>query len=644
MAFILGTAGHIDHGKTTLVRALTSIDCDRLIEEKERGITIDLGFAWLDLDGERLGIVDVPGHERFVKTMVSGASGMDMVMLIIAADEGIMPQTREHLEICTLLGVTQGFVVITKKDLVEEDFLELVEQEVREYVASSFLAEAPIFTVSAKTKEGLPELLSYLKNKVKKLSAQQTSDIFRLPVDRVFTLKGHGTVVTGTVASGFVHTADPLMVYPKGLSTKGRSLERHGETCTNVETGSRLAINLQGLEKQDIERGDVLAHPNTLIPQRRWFLFLTNLAQTNMPIKQRSEVHFHHQTKELQARLVFRDRTILNAGESAFCEALFTEPMCGLFNDRFVIRAGSPLRTIAGGCILSPIPPQLNRKAPTFLETLDAWQHLLSLNNTKTTPKECAYFVQACAELLADTNLTIQKFRLQTGLTTKLLEQSLEILTSQGSLILWDKEERLYCTKADFSNIALRVLEKSEALHKKAPLKTTFAKSALHSTLQDVPEKLLHKVITSLIKQNKLIVEGEGLRSSSHQVHLEAEQKDLKSALLKAHKDAALTPPNYKDVLAALNAQEKEANQVLAILCKEGSLIRIKDGLYYEKSALEQILAGVRSYFETHDNLDIAALKTIFPLSRKYLVALLEYMDNARITMRIGDQRKLRRT
>ena len=367
MALILGTAGHIDHGKTSLVRALTGIDYDRLEEEKRRGITIELGFAWVPMPGgERLGIVDVPGHERFVKNMVAGAAGVDFVMLVIAADEGVMPQTREHLEICSLLGIRHGFVALTKVDMVDADWLELVQEDVRTFLQGTFLEGAPIFPVSSSTGQGIPALREHILACASSLPPRHGSDIFRLPVDRVFTLKGHGTVITGTVISGAVSEGDELCFMPGALPTRARSLQRHGSSVEMVRAGERCAVNVQGLEVTDIHRGNTLCRPDTLFPSRRWLVRLQCLKSAPRPLRQRTEVHFHHATQECAARVVFFDRDRLAPGDSCLAELRFSSDMVGVFGDHCVLRAYSPLRTVAGGTIVSPLPPLLRRKDPDF--------------------------------------------------------------------------------------------------------------------------------------------------------------------------------------------------------------------------------------------------------------------------------------
>ena len=328
MPVIMGTAGHIDHGKTTLVKALTGIDCDRLAEEKKRGITIELGFAFLDLpNGSRLGIIDVPGHERFVKNMVAGAAGIDFVLLVIAADEGIMPQTREHLDICTLLGVRTGLVALTKTNMVDADWLAMVTEDVRDGLAGSFLADAPIYPVSAHTGTGLPELRQALAGLAERFAPKRRSDLARLPIDRVFTLKGHGTVVTGTLIAGTFRVGEAVRLFPSDKNSKIRSLQSHGEAVEESPAGRRTAVNLASLEVENIERGEVLARPGTLFPDRSWEVELTCLGSAPRGIKHRTEVHFHHGTREILARVHLLDRDRLDPGETAVCQIRFPEPM-----------------------------------------------------------------------------------------------------------------------------------------------------------------------------------------------------------------------------------------------------------------------------------------------------------------------------
>ncbi len=655
MAVVLGTAGHIDHGKTSLVRALTGINCDRLEEEKRRGITIELGFAWVDMPGgERLGIVDVPGHERFVKNMVAGAAGVDFVMLVIAADEGVMPQTREHLEICSLLGIRNGFVALTKTDMVDADWLEMVTEDVRGFLAGTFLEGAPVFPVSSATGDGVDALRSHIFQLAADLPARRRVDIFRQPVDRVFSMKGYGTVITGTVISGSVKTGDDLRFMPPDTPTRARGLQRHGKSVDEVPAGQRCATNVQGLEVADIERGQVLAHPGELFPARRWLMRLTCLSSSPRALRQRVEIHFHHGTKECAARVVFWDRDKLAPGETALAEIRFKDEMVGVFGDHCVLRAYSPLRTVAGGLLLSPLPPDLRRKDPDLPNKLALLEKLPSFDReaeaapsgkagAKARDEARAAFMESVLALRGAEGADEARLRVLTGFPRAALESSLQLLSTRGAALCWDREARLWIGKQAFERLQQACLERGAELHRKEPLKPAFTRGALCSGWsRNLPQRLIQRVLDTLLKQEHLALEGEGLRMAQHKVSLAADQAGLRQKLLDAHAEAGLAPPNAKDVLENLGISAKEAAPVLRLLCEEGALVKIKDGLYYHGPALNDIMERVRRWFETNDNLDVGGLKDILGLSRKYLIALLEYMDNERITVRVGDQRRYR--
>ncbi|MDO8785675.1 MAG: selenocysteine-specific translation elongation factor, partial [Syntrophales bacterium] len=365
---ILGTAGHVDHGKTALIRALTGIDTDRLKEEKERGITIDLGFASLSLEsGQKLGIVDVPGHERFVKNMVAGAAGIDIVALAIAADEGVMPQTREHLHICSLLGIKRGLVALTKIDLVDEDWLELVTDDVSKFLKGTFLESSPIAPLSALTGAGLPEFLAALDLISSEMEGEYDTGVFRLPIDRVFTMKGFGTVVTGALTSGQVKVAEGVEILPKKLTAKIRGIQVHNQNVTMGEAGQRIAINLQGVEKAIISRGEVLARPETLEASSRLDVHFEYLASAGKKLKNRTLVRFHAGTSEIIARLILLDRDEIEPGEKTYAQLVLGSPAVTMARDRFVIRSYSPVTTIGGGMIIDPLPKKQKRYAEKAL-------------------------------------------------------------------------------------------------------------------------------------------------------------------------------------------------------------------------------------------------------------------------------------
>lgn len=645
MALILGTAGHIDHGKTSLVRALTGIDCDRLEEEKRRGITIELGFAWVPMPGgERLGIVDVPGHERFVKNMVAGAAGVDFVMLVIAADEGVMPQTREHLEICSLLGIRHGFVALTKVDMVDADWLELVQEDVRTFLQGTFLEGAPIFPVSSSTGQGIPALREHILACASSLPPRHGSDIFRLPVDRVFTLKGHGTVITGTVISGAVSEGDELCFMPGALPTRARSLQRHGSSVEMVRAGERCAVNVQGLEVTDIHRGNTLCRPDTLFPSRRWLVRLQCLKSAPRPLRQRTEVHFHHATQECAARMVFFDRDRLAPGDSCLAELRFSSDMVGVFGDHCVLRAYSPLRTVAGGTIVSPLPPLLRRKDPDFQNKLDLLARLPELAAPEyITAHSGLDLTKAALGLSGSAGASHSQLQALTGQSAAALQKQLVQLSSQGEAICWHKEGRMWIASLHFEALIRACLDRAAALHAKNPLKPSLPSGALCAGWSDkLPQRLVARVLEAAQKKGLLVAEGDGLRLASHKVTLASDQEGLSRKLLEAHTSAGLTPPNLKDVLEELGVSSKEAAPVLRLLCEQKKLVRVKDGLYYGNEAVEEILDKVRLWFSDHEDLDVGGLKEILGLSRKYLIALLEFMDREKITVRVGDARQYR--
>ncbi|MBQ3060486.1 MAG: selenocysteine-specific translation elongation factor [Desulfovibrio sp.] len=655
MSIILGTAGHIDHGKTSLVRALTGIDCDRLEEEKRRGITIELGFAWADLpNGERLGIVDVPGHERFVKNMVAGAAGVDFVMLVIAADEGVMPQTREHLEICSLLGISQGFVALTKTDMVDAEWMELVSEDVRQFLKGSFLEDAPLLPVSTLTGQGLDALRQHIFQMASSLRPRRSSTVFRLPVDRVFSMKGHGTVVTGTVIAGTVESGTELCCMPSGRPCRVRGLQRHSETVQVLEAGQRCAVNIQGLDVADVERGHVLARPGELFASRRWLLRLSCLPSAPRALRQRVEMHFHHGTRECLARLHLRDRDRLAPGESALVELRFQEDMVGVIGDHCVLRSCVPLRTVAGGLLISPLPPELRRKDPLLPRKLELLHGLESLYRQCTgltsahtpvqnAPASYAALLDAVLELCGQDGANEALLRVLTDLGLSALDSGLKLLASRGQALCFDKEGRCWISRAAFDALQEACLGRAAEMHARDPLKPAFSRNALTAGwARTLPAKLTHKVLEQLLKTGRLVQEGDGLRLAGHTVVLAADQAGFRQKVLTAHKEAGLAPPNVKDVLEALGVSAREAAPVLRLLCEEGELVKIREGLYYHAAALEDILEQVRQWFGSNDNLDVGGLKQILGLSRKYLIALLEYMDNAQITVRVGDQRRYR--
>jgi selenocysteine-specific elongation factor len=633
MPVIMGTAGHIDHGKTTLVKALTGIDCDRLAEEKKRGITIELGFAFMDLPGgQRLGIVDVPGHERFVKNMVAGAAGIDFVVLVIAADEGVMPQTREHLEICSLLGVRAGLVALTKIDMVEPDWLDMVREEVAEYLKGSFLEGAPILSVSAHTGAGLPELKAELARMAAGYAPNRRSDLLRLPVDRVFTMKGYGTVVTGTLVSGKARVGDDVTVYPAGLATKIRTLQQHGVQADEVPAGSRTAVNLAGVEVEQIARGDVLARPGSLFPSMAWDVELTCLASAPRPLRHRKEVHFHHGAREVMARVYMLEGEALEPGQTALCRIRFSEPLAGVFGDRVVARSFSPLRTIAGGRLLNPFPHRVKRFSPA-VEILRAL--------AAGTPEGV---VLGQLELAGVEGLTFAQLLVATSLESRALEKALALMGVRQEALLVDREARLYISGKVAAALSEGLLAHLAAFHAREPMKPGVARGGLASTWgRRLSPKLFHFVLEGLLRKGAIAAEQELLRLPDHRVSLASDAASLRAKLLDAYDAGGLTPPNLKDVLDPLGVSFKEAAAVFKHLQDEGRLVKVAEGMYFSAAPLAELQRRVVAFFADRDEMSPQDFREVSQLSRKYAIPLLEHFDKEKLTVRVGDSRRLRK-
>ena len=634
MSVIMGTAGHIDHGKTSLIRALTGIDCDRLGEEKRRGITIELGFAYADLPGgERMGIVDMPGHEKFVRTMVAGASGIDFVLLVISADEGVMPQTREHLEICTLLGVKHGIVALTKIDMVDADMRELAEEDARDFLKGTFLENAPIFPVSSVTGEGLDALRAAIVEESRR-QPKRRSDLFRLPVDRVFSLKGHGTVVTGTLVSGSAQCGDEVELLPSGKLSHIRSIQSHGCAQDIAEAGHRISLNLHGLAVEDISRGDVVTHVGTMKNSKRWIVELTCLKSSPRGLRHRGEVHFHHSARELAARLYFYDRDRLEPGDTALAEVHFSEPVAGIFGDRCIVRAFSPLRTVAGGSILYPLDsaPRRSHIDGTMQE------RLMALPDADEPTR-----IGVQLELAGRFGATIADLSILTDLSRKTLEKHLQAMSGKGLAFCWDKDARCWISSTWLERLLSRALAATEAFHKKNPLEHGMAKGVILAGMgAGVPPKLAHFALERLVRSGRLAVEGELLRLPEHKVSLADDQQTLKEALLKAHQASPLMPPNHTELFAELGITARQAQPIFKLLVSDGSLVKIKEDLYYLSSVMEELREKVRQFLLEHSEITPGDFRDISGISRKNGIALLEHFDKEQLTMRVGDKRVLR--
>ncbi|MBI5895925.1 MAG: selenocysteine-specific translation elongation factor [Desulfobacterales bacterium] len=631
---ILGTAGHIDHGKTSLVRALTGINTDRLKEEQLRGITIELGFAYLTLaNGQRLGIVDVPGHEKFVKHMVAGATGIDLVALVIAADEGIMPQTREHMEICVLLGVRYGMVVLTKIDLVEAEWLAMVREEVAQFVQGTFLEGAPVLPVSSATGQGLPEFTQALERISADIAPRASAGIFRLPVDRVFSMKGFGTVITGTLISGKVAVGEKVMLYPSGLTSKVRGLQVHNQSVETAEAGMRTAINFQGLEKAEVNRGDVIATADALVPSYMIDVALHYLPSNPKALKNRSRVRFHAGTSEILGIVALLDREELKPGESAIVQIRLETPVTLVKDDHYVVRSYSPVRTVGGGQVLNPIAPKHKSTQAEAIRRLSAL--------ADAPPDQVvAHHVEAAGY----GGCSFGDLMLMANLPEKQLERLLQGLMSQKTAVQIDREKRRYIHAVAFGALQKEMRDQLSAYHEKNPLKQGMPKEELKSRLPaSVDIKLFTLTLQQVVKSGEIAAEEDLVRLASHRVALRVDQSALRAKILSAYETGGITPPSFKELCETLGTPLEPARQVLSLLINEGLIVKIREEYYCHQRPLADLKRKLVEYLTTHEEISTPQFKDMTGASRKFVIPLIEYFDTTQLTIRVGDLRKLRK-
>jgi len=626
---VVGTAGHIDHGKSTLVRVLTGIDPDRLKEEKERGITIDIGFAHLDLgDGLTLGIVDVPGHERFVKNMLAGVGGIDLVMLVVAADEGVMPQTREHLAICQLLRITSGLTVLTKADMAEPEWLELVTEDVRGFLRGTFLDGRPIVPVSAKTGEGLDALRRQLGELARAVPARSTDATFRLPIDRVFTIRGFGTVVTGTVAAGQVAVDERVEVYPRELSAKVRGLQTHGQAVSAAVAGQRTAVNLQGTERAAIERGDVLSLPGLLRPTFMLDATCELLADAPAPLKTRQRVRFHIGTSEVMARVHLLDGNELEPGGHGYVQVRLEAPVVALPRDRYVIRSYSPMVTIGGGELLDVAPPKA-RRSPALLARLA----VLERGEPPAVIEEHVRRVGPGGARTAD-------LRARTPFGPEALRGLLADLTARGRVLLVDREWYVHADAAQ--RLRDEAVAALGAFHAREPLKPGMSKEELRTRLGGLDERVFLPLLDRFATAGAIAVEKDKVRLAEHQVRLDPRQQALLDRLEAEFREAGVAPPSAEEAFAKLHMSRAEDQALLQVLLDERRLVRVKEGLYFHAAPLRDAESRVAAFLRERKEITPQDMKDLLGITRKYAIPLLEYLDGQRLTVRVGDKRILR--
>jgi selenocysteine-specific elongation factor len=632
-SIIIGTAGHIDHGKSSLVQALTGKDPDRLPEEKRRGITIDLGFADLDLGDVRVGFVDVPGHERFVKNMLAGVHGIDAVALVIAADEGVMPQTREHFDICRLLEVRQGLVVLTKKDLVEDELLSLVRAEAEELAAGSFLEGAPIIALSARTGDGLDEFRAALRQIAAGVPARSSDYVTRLPIDRAFTMKGFGTVVTGTLISGEIAAGDELELLPARLRVRARGVQVHGTSVPRAHSGQRTAVNLAGVDAADIERGMVLAPIGRLRPTQIIDVQLSVLPGAPRPIRTRSRLRVYIGSAEVLARVrVLNTRGEIPPGETAFAQLRFESPVVALHDERFIVRSYSPAETIAGGSVLDPQATKHRGK-----EMARTHERLRALSDEQRSGK-LAVFVAASG----DQGLRLSDLAARTGWTDEVASQV--ATKAQEEAIV--EAEGVFVARENFARLARAAVEAVKLHHQREPLSRGLARETLRERhFAHAAPEIFRAVIAHLEKDGALVSEKDVVRASEHGVELSPADTQLREKISRAYEKAGLEAPGFDQVLEAAGVsttQRAHGRKIFQLLIDNGTLVRVQGEMFFHSQALDHLKQLLRQYAKDHEPdrlIDVAKFKDLAGVSRKYAIPLLEYFDSERITRRAGDKR-----
>jgi selenocysteine-specific elongation factor len=627
---VVGTAGHIDHGKTSLVKALTGTDTDRLPEEKARGITIDLGFAFLEEVGELvIEIVDVPGHERFVRNMLAGAGGIDLALLVVAADEGVMPQTREHLAICQILRIKSGLVVLSKADLAEPDWIELVRDDVRRAVADTFLAGCPIVPVSVKTGAGLPELRAALAELARAVPPRDPDRTARLPIDRVFTVKGFGTVVTGTLVAGRLAIDEKVEVYPRGVQSKVRGLQVHGHAVERATAGQRTAVNLQGVERAAIERGDVLAPAGTLVPTLLLDGTLELLEDAPRPVKTRDRIRFHAGTQEVMARVLPVGRTELEPGQSCPARFRLESPLVALPGDRFVARSYSPIVTIGGGTILDIAPPRFKRKGPALAEHLA----LLATGGPAQVLEEHLRQAGAAGARAVD-------LRARTPFGPQQLRELLDGLQQEGRIVAVDREWYLHRDASD--RLRSQTLALLGAFHGENPLRGGISREELRSRVGHAQERVFAQLLGALEAEGVVRSERDQVRLASHTIRLSPEQQRLVKGLEADFRSAGAAPPSPEEALARHGVKGNEKHDLFQVLVADRTLLRVKESLFFHAEVLRSVQEQLVALLRQKKEIGPADFKDLFGISRKFAIPLMEYFDAQRVTVRVGERRVLR--
>lgn len=626
---IVGTAGHIDHGKTSLVKALTGIDADRLKEEKERGITIDIGFANLDLgDGTTIGFVDVPGHERFIKNMLAGVGGIDVVLLVIAADESVMPQTREHLDICSLLRIKQGLTVITKVDAVEPDMVDLVELEVRDYLKGTFLERSPVMRVSSTTGQGIPELVATLQEFARSTTPKSSQEIARLPIDRCFTMKGFGTVVTGTLISGELRKDAEVEVLPSGRRARIRGIQVHGDLAEKASAGQRTALNLQAVEVSDIQRGMVLTVPDVFDSTSMLDCYL-ELLPSAQKIEGRKRVRFHTGTAELMGNLVLLGRETLEPGQSGFAQIRLESAAFALPGDRFIVRQYSPMITIGGGEILDSYPQKHRISDPKVVDYLS---HLRG--------SDLSGRILLLVEHVDTMALTVAELMRRLGRPQAILSESLNALQKDNRVRRITDAPPTFVATRRFAAL-MDAIEKAVAqYHRDNSLVPGVSREELKSRVAgDIPGVVFFAALDELAAKRKIGMIQEFVQIYGRTISLDAGEERVRGQLEQRYLESGVQVLSQDEVIRQLQLDVAKAKRILQLLVKEGALVKINEEMLVHSRVMKELIERIRGLKATSPKLGVGEFKDLTGVSRKWAIPLLEYLDRQRVTRRMGDDR-----
>lgn len=625
---IIGTAGHIDHGKTSLIKALTGRETDRLKEEIKRGITIELGFTYLDLpNGEKVGIIDVPGHEKFIKNMLAGTGGIDMVLMIIAADEGMMPQTREHLDILSILNIKQGIVVLTKKDSVEDEWLQMVEEEVKEEMKDSFLYNARIIPVSSVTGEGIETLKDEITRMTQNITEKSMNTPFRLPIDRIFTIDGFGTVVTGTQVEGSLNIGDEVIIYPTGQPAKIRNIQVYGEKVQTSFAGQRVALNLASIKKNEIQRGYVLAERDSMEETSRIGVRLDLIKNTDRELQNRARVHLYHGTSQVLCRIVILNKDVIKAGESCYAQLLLEENIAIKKDDYFVIRFYSPLETIGGGIVLDANPTKHKQHHERVIEEL-------KLLETGSEKDILEIFIKKHSESFKPLDAILR----QLGKGQEWARECMEQLIAEGKIIMITKELALH--HIIFDALESRLKKILIQYHEENPLRAGMSLEECRNKLFERKNKWADFILKYFDTKGIINILDERVALSNFQICYTDEQKEIKRKIEDIYYQQGFTVPFTEDVVKSFEGGQ-EIIPIIQDLVKEGTLIKIDSNILLHHFYYEKALTEIQSFIQENGSITLGQFRDLLGTSRKYALPLLEYFDQQRITVKREDSRVL---